>query len=236
MVATQKRKRAIVSYREPSSDEDLGESASEAQPSRTRNRNKRARPSTRNRSPSPRTKPTPPQARCRNAQAAEGSTAGKRTGRALRQSKQRAVSYKDISSDEDDDFEVEQEEVVERRQPRRPTAQPNRPHRSTQSKKTGTPRKSLGAPRKPNTGMRLVKEMMMRASTNIGQRKNQLHPSCKFQPTEISPTGPLFLITYFSKYSSMHRTRYMTTIWRPPQPSLGCSWQRAYAKLLRSLH
>ncbi|PVI03930.1 hypothetical protein DM02DRAFT_716580 [Periconia macrospinosa] len=156
MVAAQKRKRGIVSYREPSSDdEDLLGSEAEIQTS-TKRTKKPVRRSTRNRSFSPQVLPPSQQLPHRNGESSQGPRLN--TRRPLRQRRTYGVSYKDMSSDEDEDDDFAIEEVEEQTQTRRTVAPSHGTRRSATSRKArvasdgsrARARKPLGAPLKPN--------------------------------------------------------------------------------------
>ncbi|KAF2640750.1 hypothetical protein P280DRAFT_451692 [Massarina eburnea CBS 473.64] len=144
MAATLKRRRAAVSYREPSSDVDGLESDSE--PSTRTLHTAPVRRSTRYRSPSPVADPPFPATHSENAPP-KANTA--RTSRRNAQRKEkRQVSYKDASSDGDwgdDDFELE--ETIEQARPPKRVAASTRTQKSSKSGKST--RMTLGAPLKP---------------------------------------------------------------------------------------
>lgn len=113
MAVTLKRRRANVSYREPSSDEDLADTSNDE----AHSRKKRVVPSRR----SARQRPGEVESRAASATPEDPSTKPpqRRTQRA-RARKGRRISYKDISSDEetdvdedpDADFQTEEEPLV----------------------------------------------------------------------------------------------------------------------------
>jgi hypothetical protein len=158
MAVTLKRKRGAVSYREPSSDEDLSESDSDSNPSRTRATP--VRRSGRHRS----TEAEQPPVRRRRAVSPEPPTRSKATvtQRGSRRARNERISYRDASSEDedegDDDFEVSEREVVVQVRPQ----MRNLPSSRSRQKKTTerrpgrppgrSPRKSLGAPLKAKTG------------------------------------------------------------------------------------
>lgn len=150
MAVALKRKRGTVSYREPSSDEDFSESDSENAPAK-----KRAVPvrrSARHQSTEAEQSSSRPQ---RQASPAPHKVTDER--RALRRRGRRRVSYRDVSSDDDNDEDFEIEEVLEQRQPRAKRTSSTR-LQSKQSRKMTRKahgsrlRRTLGAPLKPKTG------------------------------------------------------------------------------------
>jgi hypothetical protein len=154
MAVTLKRRRGTVSYKEPSSDEDLSES-SESGGARRRKRPAPSRRSTRHRqderedkAPVEHTSPPP-----------TSTSRPRRPGRPSRGHRKRTFSYKDVSSDEEEeeddpdaDFEIEEEPTQQpRSKPRRTSRQSPRVHPSPPSKPRGQRKLALGAPLKPNT-------------------------------------------------------------------------------------
>ncbi|KAJ4362627.1 hypothetical protein N0V95_001432 [Ascochyta clinopodiicola] len=150
MVVTTKRKRGAVSYKEPSSDEDLSESADYEQTPR-RKRMAPSRRSTRRKAndddSSRQTTPDP-------SPAPEPSRRKYKESRTRRQHK---VSYKDISSDEDEDpdadFEIPDEHVRTSQRRATATVVPSpRPQRIGLVKERGRSKQKLvvGRIRKPN--------------------------------------------------------------------------------------
>lgn len=158
MAVTSKRKRHAVSYHEPSSDEDLLESSEYEHVSRK----KRAAPSrqsarhqARNGDSSPQTTPEP-------SPAPEPS---RKTHKDSRTRRHRRVSYKDVSSDEEEDpdadFEVPQEHIrTSQRKARTTGASTSQPSRSGRTKEKGRSKQRLviGRPRKPNQSTDTVSE------------------------------------------------------------------------------
>ncbi|EUC33469.1 hypothetical protein COCCADRAFT_96062 [Bipolaris zeicola 26-R-13] len=149
MAVTLKRKRVAVSYKEPSSDDDISESSDHERTTR-----KRTVPSRR----STRRMRAAVQVSSESEHASPGPIPIKRKqpSRNPRRRGKGAVSYKDISSDEDEedpdaDFEIEEERVMAVRTRSRPNAPPS----SEIQKKRGsrdrrTRRAVLGAPLAPN--------------------------------------------------------------------------------------
>ncbi|XPS90659.1 hypothetical protein M3J09_000095 [Ascochyta lentis] len=150
MAVTTKRKRGTVSYKEPSSDEGLSESAGyEQTPRRKRTAPSRRSArhqandddSSRQTTPDPSPEPEPSRKKYKES----------------RTRRHRRVSYKDISSDEDEDpdadFEVPDEHVrTSQRQARARTAPSPHPQRSRMGRERGCPKQKLviGRKRKPN--------------------------------------------------------------------------------------
>ncbi|KAF1961269.1 hypothetical protein CC80DRAFT_436941 [Byssothecium circinans] len=157
MAVTLKRKRAAVSYREPSSNEDVD---SEAESNSRPKHPAPMRRSIRQRSPSEEAEPSFSVGRQRGAATAKAAKETSRRRTALRKEKRR-ISYKDVSSDDvdedwgDEDFEMEEE--VEQPKPRRRVAASPRAQKSKTSVKNlahsagSRMRKTLGAPLKPRT-------------------------------------------------------------------------------------
>jgi hypothetical protein len=150
MATSTKRKRGAVSYKEPSSDEDLSESTEYEQSSRGK-RPPPSRRSTRHRAndadddqhtslePSPAPEPS------------------RKKDKEPRTRRHRKVSYKDFSSDDEEDpdadFEVPQEHVGPRQSNVKATAAPSpRPQRSgrTRDKARSKQKLVIGRIRKPN--------------------------------------------------------------------------------------
>ena len=150
MAATTKRKRGAVSYKEPSSDEDLSENSEYAQtPKRKR--------------------PAPSRRSARHQADDDGSSrqttpepspalgVSKKKYQELRTRRHRKVSYKDISSDEDEDpeadFEISEEQVRTTQRRSKATAAPSpRPQRNRRTREKGRSKQKLviGRIRKPN--------------------------------------------------------------------------------------
>ncbi|EMD87356.1 hypothetical protein COCHEDRAFT_1144870 [Bipolaris maydis C5] len=149
MAVTLKRKRVAVSYKEPSSDDDLSESSNHERttqkrtvPSRRLTRRMRAtdQVSSESEHASPEPVPVKRKQPSRNPQ---------RRGKG-------AVSYKDISSDEDEedpdaDFEIEQERMMAVRTRSRPSAPPSSKIQKKRAPRDRRTRRAvLGAPLAPN--------------------------------------------------------------------------------------
>ncbi|KAH6868772.1 hypothetical protein BKA58DRAFT_441202 [Alternaria rosae] len=151
MAVTLKRKRGTVSYKEPSSDEDLSEGSGSEQTTR-----KRTIPTRR----STRRPPADDEAASESDHSPPESAPIKQQ-RGSRSSRTRGaprISYKDVSSDEEDeedpdaDFELEDERVMTLRTRSRPVAAPSsRPEKIGGTKRSRSRRKAvIGAPLKPN--------------------------------------------------------------------------------------
>jgi hypothetical protein len=164
MAVTLKRKRGAVSYKEPSSDDEVSESSDQELPTRTKRTAAPTRRSTRRppvaeeaSSESEHDSSEPEPAPVQHSRASRASGAS----RASRSRGKRGISYKDASSDEEDeedpdaDFEIEEEEelVPAARTRSRPTA-PRSPRlhkvRSTKGKSRRRVAHAVGAPLKPN--------------------------------------------------------------------------------------
>lgn len=150
MAMIAKRKRGAVSYKEPSSDEDLSGS-SEAERSSRRERPTPSRRSARhqadddesNRQTTPEVSPAPEPPRKKYKES--------------RTRRHRKVSYKDISSDEEEDPDADFEAPEEHPRTTQRRAKPTiplslRPQRSERAKDRGRPKRKLviGGIRKPN--------------------------------------------------------------------------------------
>ncbi|KAI4958120.1 hypothetical protein J4E86_003716 [Alternaria arbusti] len=162
MAVTLKRKRGAVSYKEPSSDEDLSESSGYEQT--TRKRTVPTRRSTR--------RPPADDEAASESDHSPPEPAPIRQQRGSRSSRIRGaprISYKDVSSDEEDeedpdaDFELEDERVMTVRTRSRPVAAPSpRPEKIGGTKRSRSRRKAvIGAPLKPN------KEVQVERKTTI---------------------------------------------------------------------
>jgi hypothetical protein len=141
MAVTLKRKRGAVSYKEPSSDEDISGS-SEQETRVQRRRAASSRRSMRHREPSnPRPSPAPSQRRSTAAQTS-------------RKRERPTISYKDVSTDEEEEaleasFELSEEDPQPRTQQFK-TAPLPRPLRSKNGKGRSPRKLVLGAPLKSN--------------------------------------------------------------------------------------
>ena len=161
MAVTTKRKRGAVSYKEPSSDEDVSE-GSGYQKTPRRKRHAPSRRSARHQANDDdlgqQTTPEP-------SPAPEPSRKKQKESRTRRHGK---VSYKDISSDAEEDpdadFEVPEEHVVRTTQRRaKATVVPSpRPQRSRRTKERGRPKQNLviGRIRKPNQATTAAAEVI----------------------------------------------------------------------------
>jgi hypothetical protein len=144
MAVTVKRKRERVSYKEPSTDEDisdnseLGQSASKKHtaPSRRSARHQPTHDEPSSREPSPAASPAP-----------ELPTA---LPRDLRRRRRRRISYKDVSSDAEEDWNADFEAPAERASPRVVRGRPPVPPRSGKSRGRSGQRLALGGKLKPN--------------------------------------------------------------------------------------
>ncbi|KAF2855118.1 hypothetical protein T440DRAFT_475408 [Plenodomus tracheiphilus IPT5] len=154
MVVTLKRKRGAISYRESSTDDDLSESSDDAQPSSVPNQ---AISSRRNATRPRHRREDGDEASSRHASPALApSSRSKPSARARRSSGRANISYKDISSDEEDpdaDFELDAEQTIAvRTRPRRQfhASQPPRAQKIQISEGKQRHRSRLGAALKPN--------------------------------------------------------------------------------------
>ncbi|KAH4178251.1 hypothetical protein HBH43_042410 [Parastagonospora nodorum] len=143
MAVTLKRKRGAVSYREPSSDEEISESSGQEGQVRP----KRATPSRRS------TRRSEPAAQQMGPVADRRRATGSREGRRREVPK---ISYKDVSTDEeeqddpDDDFEADNDEPPRRTKPPTTSARSPKPHKPSKSKGKSPQKLVLGAPRRDN--------------------------------------------------------------------------------------
>ncbi|KAF2033540.1 hypothetical protein EK21DRAFT_109008 [Setomelanomma holmii] len=143
MAVTLKRKRGAVSYREPDSDEDLAASSEEEEERTQRKQPVASRRSTRRRGSSPQESSS-----AVNRRPAAGS-------RSSRRQERRKVSYKDVSTDEEDedpyaDFEVSEDEPPPRTKLPRTIARSSRTHKTASPKGKSPRKRALGAPLRPN--------------------------------------------------------------------------------------
>ena len=200
MAVTLKRKRGAVSYKEPSSDEDLSESSGYEQT--TRKRTVPTRRSTR--------RPPADDEAASESDHSPPEPAPISQQRGSRSSRIRGaprISYKDVSSDEEDeedpdaDFELEDERVMTVRTRSRPVAAPSpRPEKIGGTKRSRSRRKAvIGAPLKPN------KEVQVERKTTILSDGHK--PVCVLHLMErlvlifISRPGLPYRITYSSRSS-----------------------------------
>lgn len=155
MAVTLKRRRGAVSYKEPSSDEDLSESSDgggaerskRPAPSRRSTRHRQEADDNGDEDEAPIDHISLPIIPARKLQSVRRPSRG---------SRRRQFSYKDISTDEEDDpdadFELEEEPTRQPRpKPRQVAGKSLRSHQSPQSKPRGQRKLVLGAPLKPNT-------------------------------------------------------------------------------------
>jgi len=154
MAVTLKRKRGAVSYKEPSSDDDLSDSSGQERstqkrtlPTRRSTRRTQAVDEVSSESESEHHLPEPAPVQRQRPRNPRGR------GR-------RRISYKDVSSDEDEedadaDFEVEERVMTVRTRPQ-PSAPPSSRTQKTRGAKGSKSRRKavLGAPLAPNNGMR----------------------------------------------------------------------------------
>lgn len=152
MAVTLKRKRGAVSYKEPSSDDDLSDSSGQERstqkrtlPTRRSTRRTQAVGEVSSESEHDLPEPAP-------AQRQQPSRNPRGRGR-------RRISYKDVSSDEDEegadaDFEVEEERVMAVRTRPQPSAPPSSRAQKTWGAKGSKSRRKavLGAQLAPNNG------------------------------------------------------------------------------------
>jgi hypothetical protein len=146
MAVTLKRKRGAVSYKEPSSDDDLSESSDHAANTRRR-QPVPLRQSTRRREPSS-GRESPAVVERRPATTQSGGA---------RHRQRRNISYKDVSTDEDGadpdgDFEVSEQEAPPRKSPVSRARLPRAARDEKRTSRTSRPSRKvvLGAPLKPN--------------------------------------------------------------------------------------
>lgn len=220
MAVTLKRKRDAVSYREPSSDEDLSDSDQEQLPRRVRSapvrRSARHQSAeAEQQSPQRRRAVSPiPIARTRAANPRNG----------LRRRGKRQISYQDVSSEDDGDEDFEEEDTVVEQRPRRTLSSP-RLHKGKQSgRRPGRPpskitRKPLGAPLKPKIG---------RTFSSFRERPSDLqqyHLQCRLWQTSLPMATDRHGLRYptmcFFKSSYTPRIRYTTRTWCRLLPSVG---------------
>lgn len=149
MTVTLKRKRVPVSYKEPSSDDDISESFSDERTSE-----KRIIPSRRS---ARRTQPVDPVSSGNEHASPEPvPVQHQRASRNTRRRGKRAISYKDISSDEydedpDADFEMEPEQMMAVRTRTRPNAPSSSESQAKRGQKHRSRRnRAVGAPLAPN--------------------------------------------------------------------------------------
>ncbi|KAH8726064.1 hypothetical protein GQ44DRAFT_614777 [Phaeosphaeriaceae sp. PMI808] len=143
MVVTLKRKRGAISYREPSSDEDLSEGSSQEETVQ-REHNVHPRRPIRHQESST-TRRAPPSANKRPPTESRSS----------RHRERHKISYKDVSTDEeeedlDDNFELSEDNLPLRTKPLKLAAPSPRPRKSTIAKSKSPRKLVLGAPLRPN--------------------------------------------------------------------------------------
>jgi hypothetical protein len=152
MAVASKRKRGAVSYREPSSEDDVSETSSDTEETNRRKRPAPARRSTRHHEESP-VQRAPPTASQRQAIAS----------RVSRRTERRNISYKDVSTDDDEENDPDADFTAsdDNDEPTRRTKLPKtstRPSRSRsprsiqpiRSKGISPRKRALGAPLKAN--------------------------------------------------------------------------------------
>ena len=207
MAVTLKRKRGAVSYKEPSSDDDLSESSGYEQTTRkrtvpTRRSTRRPAADDHGQPPSP-----PPQ---------PASVKLQRESRTSRRRGAPKISYKDVSTDDEDeedpdgDFELEEEQVMTVRTRPRPVAAPvSRSGKTVGIKRSRSRRKAtIGAPLKPNN------ESQVERKTTIPSDGHKpvclLHHIYVLALILMSRPGLLCHITYSSKSLFTLPTRFTT--------------------------
>jgi hypothetical protein len=158
MAVTLKRKRGAVSYKEPSSDDDISESSDEGQSSRTKRNTAPTRRSTR-RSHAATVDEASSESGHDSSEPEPAPVKFPRASRASRREGKQRISYKDASSDDEDeedpdgDFEMQEERMMAVRTRSRPTASRSpRPQkvRSTKGRSRRKVAHTIGAPLKPN--------------------------------------------------------------------------------------
>lgn len=226
MTATSKRKRGTVSYKEPSSDEDLSESSVYGQTPR-RKRPAPSRRSTRyqtsddllSRHSSLEAPPTPESSRKRE--------------KASRTRRHRRVSYKDVSSDEEEedpdaDFEVP---GFARPTPRRNKAKAvpfPRPQKSGRPKEKGRPKQriAIGRVRKPNQAVGAASEAMSIPSDGIKPAWQSLpyhvllqifvYASHPLHDENLKPTASISWLVKLARMCSTFTKPALTALYRNP--------------------
>ena len=210
MAVTLKRKRGAVSYKEPSSDDDLSESSGYEQTTRKRTvptRRSTRRPAADDEAASESEHSPPPQ---------PASVKLQRESRTSRRRGAPKISYKDVSTDDEDeedpdgDFELEEEQVMTVRTRPRPVAAPvSRSGKTVGIKRSRSRRKAtIGAPLKPNN------ESQVERKTTIPSDGHK--PVCLLHHIYIlalilmSRPGLLCHITYSSKSLFTLPTRFTT--------------------------
>lgn len=211
MAVTLKRKRGAVSYKEPSSDDDLSESSGYEQTTRKRTvptRRSTRRPAADDEAASESEhSPPPPQ---------PASVKLQRESRTSRRRGAPKISYKDVSTDDEDeedpdgDFELEEEQVMTVRTRPRPVAAPvSRSGETVGIKRSRSRRKAtIGAPLKPNN------ESQVERKTTIPSDGHKpvclLHHIYVLALILMSRPGLLCHITYSSKSLFTLPTRFTT--------------------------
>lgn len=210
MAVTLKRKRGAVSYKEPSSDDDLSESSGYEQTTRKRTvptRRSTRRPTADDEAASESEHSPPPQ---------PASVKLQRESRISRRRGAPKVSYKDVSTDDEDeedpdgDFELEEEQVMTVRTRPRPVAAPvSRSGKTVGTKRSRSRRKAtIGAPLKPNN------EGQVEHKTTIPSDGHKpvclLHHIYVLALILMSRPGLLCRITYSSKSLFTLPTRFTT--------------------------
>ncbi|KAJ4369592.1 hypothetical protein N0V83_005354 [Neocucurbitaria cava] len=153
MAVTLKRKRGAVSYKEPSSEEDFSETSGEERTIRRRKRPTPSRRSTRHQQVDDEDESSSQQA----SPQARPTRNPRNVPRTSRSHGRQKISYKDISSDEEEDdpdadFEVEEVQTP-RKTARAAAVRSPRPPRSLDSKRRQRRKLALGAPLKPNNAV-----------------------------------------------------------------------------------
>ncbi|KAL1655013.1 hypothetical protein SLS61_002321 [Didymella pomorum] len=226
MATSTKRKRGAVSYKEPSSDEDLSESSEYEQNSR-RKRPAPSRRSTRHRAnddddDDPHTLPEP-------SPAPEPS----RRKKEPRTRRHRKVSYKDVSSDDDEDpdadFEVPEEHVRPRQSKVKATAASSpRPQRSgrTRDKARSKQKLVIGRIRKPNRAPDAVPEVTSIPSDGHKPAWQSLpyhvllqifvYASHPLHDENLKPTASISWLTQLARMCTTFTKPALTALYRNP--------------------
>lgn len=211
MAVTLKRKRGAVSYKEPSSDDDLSESSGYEQTIRKRTvptRRSTRRPAADDEAASESEHSQPPPQLASVKLQPESRTSRRRGAP--------KISYKDVSTDDEDeedpdgDFELEEEQVMTVRTRARPVAAPvSRSGKTVGIKRSRSRRKAtIGAPLKPNN------ESQVERKTTIPSDGHKpvclLHHIYVLALIPMSRPGLLCHITYSSKSLFTLPTRFTT--------------------------
>ncbi|KAF1926862.1 uncharacterized protein M421DRAFT_66933 [Didymella exigua CBS 183.55] len=226
MTVTTKRKRGAVSYKELSSDEDLSES-SEYERSSRRKRLAPARRSTRHRTndddddrqTTPEPSPPPESSRKKQAE--------------TRTRRHRKVSYKDVSSDEEEDpdadFEIPAEHVRPRQSRVKATSAPlPRPESCERNKKKGRSKQKLviGRIRKPTRAIDTASEAIMIPSDGHKPAWQSLpyhvllqifvYASHPLHDENLKPTTSISWLTQLARMCTTFTKPALTALYRNP--------------------